>query len=526
MPRRRRHLRGRLRRLVLRLVRGLQAGEGSRRRPVPDPSHEAGLDPREELLLPAVGVSRSPAGALRGASGVPAAGRAPQRDPAAARSRARGHLGQPRRAVVGHPAAVRSGERRLRLVRRADQLHRRGRLRHRRTRLAKWWPADLHVDRQGHHAVPRRGLAGDADERRRGAAAAGLRPRLGALQGREDEQVARHGGRSARSGRAVRPRSAAALPGQGEFRSAATATSRGSGSRSATTSTSRTTSATSSAASPAWRRSIAAGASRRARRPGRWPPRPPRRLAAYRARWTLRAARRPPRVFRLVDAANEYIAETEPWALAKDPATDGRSSSQVLFDVAEAVRVAAVLLLPVMPASAARDPAAGRRDRRPGDAAPRPTPRGARRRADAREGGGAVAAARSRDRAGAARTRNHERSPTHAPRPRRRPPDDAGVAVAGTAGRRRRPPRRQAAAAPRPPATAAHHDRRLHEGRSARREGADRRARAEVEEAGEADRRRRHRAADARRRHRRGLRAGGARRPHHRHRRQPEAGAS
>jgi methionyl-tRNA synthetase len=56
--------------------------------------------------------------------------------------------------------------------------------------------------------------------------------------------------------------------------------------------------------------------------------------------------------FRIVDAANEYIAETEPWKLAKDAANDTRLS-QVLFDVAEAVRVAAILLLPVIPASAA-----------------------------------------------------------------------------------------------------------------------------------------------------------------------------
>jgi methionyl-tRNA synthetase len=56
--------------------------------------------------------------------------------------------------------------------------------------------------------------------------------------------------------------------------------------------------------------------------------------------------------FRLVDAANEYIASSEPWALARDPALAGRLS-QVLFDVAEAVRIAAILLLPVMPGSAA-----------------------------------------------------------------------------------------------------------------------------------------------------------------------------
>jgi methionyl-tRNA synthetase len=56
--------------------------------------------------------------------------------------------------------------------------------------------------------------------------------------------------------------------------------------------------------------------------------------------------------FRIVDAANEYIASTEPWALARD-ASQAARLSQVLFDVAEAVRVAAVLLLPIMPRSAA-----------------------------------------------------------------------------------------------------------------------------------------------------------------------------
>jgi methionyl-tRNA synthetase len=56
--------------------------------------------------------------------------------------------------------------------------------------------------------------------------------------------------------------------------------------------------------------------------------------------------------FRLLDAANEFIASTEPWVLARNPAR-ADELSQVLFDVAEAVRVAAVLLLPIMPRSAA-----------------------------------------------------------------------------------------------------------------------------------------------------------------------------
>jgi methionyl-tRNA synthetase len=56
--------------------------------------------------------------------------------------------------------------------------------------------------------------------------------------------------------------------------------------------------------------------------------------------------------FRLIDAANEFIAATSPWALAKDPAAADRLT-QVLFDAAEAIRLAAVLLLPIMPTASA-----------------------------------------------------------------------------------------------------------------------------------------------------------------------------
>jgi methionyl-tRNA synthetase len=56
--------------------------------------------------------------------------------------------------------------------------------------------------------------------------------------------------------------------------------------------------------------------------------------------------------FSIVDAANEYIAQTAPWQLAKDPANEARRCG-VLFDVAVAIRVAAGLLLPIMPSSAA-----------------------------------------------------------------------------------------------------------------------------------------------------------------------------
>ena len=54
--------------------------------------------------------------------------------------------------------------------------------------------------------------------------------------------------------------------------------------------------------------------------------------------------------YRLIDGANEFITATAPWALAKDPASADRLS-QVLFDAADAIRLAAGLLAPIMPAS-------------------------------------------------------------------------------------------------------------------------------------------------------------------------------
>jgi methionyl-tRNA synthetase len=57
-------------------------------------------------------------------------------------------------------------------------------------------------------------------------------------------------------------------------------------------------------------------------------------------------------VFRLADATNEYIAASEPWALAKQ----GRQAEldTVLWTAAESLRIATVLLAPVMPASCER----------------------------------------------------------------------------------------------------------------------------------------------------------------------------
>lgn len=54
--------------------------------------------------------------------------------------------------------------------------------------------------------------------------------------------------------------------------------------------------------------------------------------------------------YRLIDGTNEYIASTAPWQMAKDTASADRLT-QVLFEVAEAIRLAAVLLEPIMPSS-------------------------------------------------------------------------------------------------------------------------------------------------------------------------------
>ena len=57
-------------------------------------------------------------------------------------------------------------------------------------------------------------------------------------------------------------------------------------------------------------------------------------------------------VFRLINATNLHLADTAPWTLEKDPAAADRLT-QVLFDAAEAIRLAAVLLTPIMPGSSA-----------------------------------------------------------------------------------------------------------------------------------------------------------------------------
>jgi methionyl-tRNA synthetase len=56
--------------------------------------------------------------------------------------------------------------------------------------------------------------------------------------------------------------------------------------------------------------------------------------------------------FAIVDATNEFITASEPWTLAREQA-NAQTLTQVLCDAVEALRIAAVLLCPVMPSSAA-----------------------------------------------------------------------------------------------------------------------------------------------------------------------------
>ena len=54
--------------------------------------------------------------------------------------------------------------------------------------------------------------------------------------------------------------------------------------------------------------------------------------------------------FDLIDKVNEFITASEPWKLAKDPSHHNQLK-QVLYDAAEATRIATVLLAPIMPDS-------------------------------------------------------------------------------------------------------------------------------------------------------------------------------
>ena len=119
----------------------------------------------------------------------------------------------------------------LRLVRRAAQLRHRGRARRHRDPDAEKFARDLAgrraPGRQGHPALPRGDLAGDADGRRAAVAAQGLRARLAAGRRREDEQVQAHRHRAARRSPTTSAPTRSATTSCARSRSARTARSRG-----------------------------------------------------------------------------------------------------------------------------------------------------------------------------------------------------------------------------------------------------------------------------------------------------------
>ena len=74
------------------------------------------------------------------------------------------------------------------------------------------------------------------------------------------------------------------------------------------------------------------------------------------------------RVWELIRRLNQYVQEREPWKLAKDPA-EAAELDQILYTLAEGLRVVSVLVHPFMPASADRLLAAlGKPDLSLGDA--------------------------------------------------------------------------------------------------------------------------------------------------------------
>ena len=389
----RRHLRGVLRGLVLRVVRGLQAGEGPGRRPVP-----AAPDRRPSGSRRRTTSSGCRSTSSRCSSTSTRTRSSSSRTSGATRScgcveggledisisRAGQLWGIPLPfdsgsvvyvwfdALINYISAVGYGT--------DEALFRR------------WWPADLHVigkDITRFHCVIWPAMLMSAGLP---LPQAGVRPRLGALQGPEDEQVARHQRRPAGRGGRFGPDPLRLYLVKEIAVRAATAISRGSGSRSATTSTWRTTSATSSAACPPWsnvpRRRAGAGDGDGPDRWRRSPTGPWRRTAP---RWSgSRCTKAPPPSIGSWTPPTSTSPATEPWTLATRPGL-AAGSTQVLYEAAEAVRIAArAARCRSMPGSAAeilrrdgraarsRGPGAARRrgvDDRPGAPHRRRAPR-------------------------------------------------------------------------------------------------------------------------------------------------------
>ena len=158
---------GAVRGVLLRRLRAVLHGEGTRRREVP-PARDGSRTPQgEQLLLPDGQIPGVAHPAHRGASRFHPAGTVPERGPRLSARPPGGSLHLPAEEPphLGDHASLRRELRHLRLVRRADQLRHGDRLSGRRELpdLLARGPAP---DRQGHPEAPRDLLADDAQGRR------------------------------------------------------------------------------------------------------------------------------------------------------------------------------------------------------------------------------------------------------------------------------------------------------------------------------------------------------------------------
>ena len=316
------------------------------------------VDRGADLLLPAVGLHRQAARALRGTPGVHRARRAAQRGRQLRLRRAARPVDLAHDVRLGRAGARPSRPRHVRVGGRADQLSDRRRLSgHRLGAVPAVLACRSAHDRQGHHPVPHRVLAGVSDVGRNRVAAQGFRARLPAQPRREDEQVGRQRRRPGEPGRHVRASIRCATSSCARCRSVRTAA------------TARTRS--SAASTPTWPTSWATWRSARCR----WwprtstessrsqaisPPRTPRCSSRPTGCWTGCArhydAHRdaPGAGGDLVGAgaANKYFSAQEPWVLRKSESTRRpRRFGTVLYTTLEVVRIAALLAQPVMPDS-------------------------------------------------------------------------------------------------------------------------------------------------------------------------------
>ena len=190
---------------LLRLLRGLLHRGPAGGRQLPGARPPGGGDAGGQLLLQAERVRAAPARLLRRAPRLRAARLQAQRGPGIHPRRAARRLHHAHLVLVGCPGALGQRARLLRLVRRADQLPDRRRVRRRpgdvRGPLGRGAPPD----RQGHPQVPLRLVAGDVHGGGHQPAGGDLRARLsphGRAEAREDDDR-RRAGRHGRGGEAA-----------------------------------------------------------------------------------------------------------------------------------------------------------------------------------------------------------------------------------------------------------------------------------------------------------------------------------